>query len=148
MMRCPLCRRVLPERDRQVGRCAACGQAVPDWARLGGAAGGFGAASWWVQGRWTAWAASFGLLVPAAMLVMNRVLERQGMAQPALAEQMQPWLGALLLVVILALLGAGVALVAASRIKAWRLAACCALALVANGLLLAAWIAGKLFRTP
>lgn len=148
MVRCPLCRRQLTERDRVVGRCAACGQVVPSSVRLAGAGSGVGQGSWWAEGRWTAWAASFGLLVPAAMLVMNRVLERHWTAQPAQAEHIQPWLGVGLLGVILALLAAGSGLAAACRGKAWRTAAWCGLALLANGLVLGAWAAGKLFKPP
>ncbi len=148
MVRCSLCRRQLTERDRVGGRCAACGQVVPPSVRLATSGGGSGAGGWWGQGRWAGWAAGFGLLVPVGMLVMNRVLERQWMAQPLQAEQMHPWLGLGLLAVLLALLATAGGLAAAYRDKAWRMALCCGLALAANGLLLAAWAAGKLFKPP
>jgi len=148
MVRCPLCRRVLTERDRLLGRCAACGQSVPASVRLGASGGGLGSGVWWGQGRWAGWAAGFGLLAPAAILVLDRLLQRQAMADPALVEQMRPWLGAALLLMVLALVGAGAALIEGVRRRAWRAAFCAGLALVANGLLLAAWAAGNLFKSP
>jgi len=148
MVRCPLCRRVLTERDRLLGRCAACGQSVPASVRLGASGGGLGSGVWWGQGRWTGWAAGFGLLTPAAILVLDRLLERQAMVDPTLLEQMRPWLGLALLLMVLALVGAGAALIEAVRRQAWWSAVCAGLALAANGLLLAAWAAGNLFKPP
>ncbi|MCS7305348.1 MAG: hypothetical protein NZ602_09620 [Thermoguttaceae bacterium] len=148
MIRCPLCRRQLTERDRQVGRCASCGQAVPGWARLAGAAEGSASGGKGGQTRWWAGTAGFALLVPGMTLVLDRLFQRQWAAEPTQAEQIQAWLGMGLLVVILAFLGAVGGLVAAWRAKAWRLAAWSGLALLANGLVLAAWAAGKLFKTP
>ena len=148
MVRCPLCRRVLTERDRRLGRCAACGQAVPGSVRLGASGGGLGGGVWWGRGRWAGWAAGFGLLAPGAILVLDRLFQRQAMVDPTLLEQMRPWFGVALLLMILALVGAGAALIEGVRRQAWRSAICAGLALVVNGLLLAAWAAGNLFQPP
>jgi len=70
------------------------------------------------------------------------------MVDPTMLEQMRPWFGVALLLMVLALVGAGVALIEGVRRQAWGAVLCAGLALAVNSLLLAAWAAGNLFNPP
>ncbi len=122
----------------------ACGQVIrPSLRRVkeGRAIGGEGR---WTQGRWGPWACGFGLLVPLAVLVVERLCQKHWAAEPALAQQTKSWLGVGLFLVMLALLAGA----AGWRTRAWRTAAWAGLAVAANGLVLAAWATGQLFKMP
>lgn len=148
MARCPHCRRVLTDRDLVVGTCVACSKTLPARVRAGRPHGGDGPLAGRPAPLWAPCAAGLCIAAPVAMLVVDRLFQRELAVNPDLARPATSLLSIAVFVLMGGLVLGLAALVAAVKTKSWRTAAWSVAGTLANGGILAAWACGALFRAP